>query len=175
MFALVLACMFGLAAYYALVTHFAFAGSARDILAVHFAAVPARPSEALSIWLHNSRVVLGVAGCAALSGVVRAVAPDGLRMVERIPLWASDAILCVWAAGVSFASGVLMGAYGTEQLRAFWPYAPVEVTAWALLLALYINVRQGRDGWRQTACGLVAVEVLLALAAILEALGKGWL
>jgi len=69
---------------------------------------------------------------------------------------------------------VALGAYGSAQLGAFLPDGPVEVTAWALLLALYINARRGHDEWRQTLWGLVSVEVLLALAAILEAFGGAW-
>ena len=59
-FAAVTASLVGLIGYYALVTHLAFAAEARRLLAVHFTTVPARPGEALAIWLHNSRLVLGV-------------------------------------------------------------------------------------------------------------------
>jgi hypothetical protein len=170
-FAVVLACMLGLAAYYAIVTRLAFAGSARGLLSVHFASVPDRPSQAVAIWLHNSRVVLGVAAWVAGRWGVRALTSDGLRGAERIPLWIADGILFTWATGMSFAAGVLIGAYGTRQLRVFWPYAPVEVAAWALMLAVYIGVRCGSGAWRQTVGGLVMVELLLALAAVLEVLG----
>jgi hypothetical protein len=174
-FAVVLAIMVGLVAYYALVTHFVFAASARALLRVHFTDLASRPSEAAGIWLHNSRIVLGVGAAVALIGMSRALCSHQLRPSERIPLWLSDGILCMWAAGLCVAAGVLIGAYGTRQLRAFWPYAPVEVAAWALLLSIYLMVRLGRNGWRQTLLGLLEVESLLALAAILEALGGGWL
>jgi len=167
-FPLVLACLTGLGVYYALLTDVLFAAGARRVLDVHFAAVPDRPGEALSIWLHNSRVVLGVGVCVALSVLIRAVMAGEKEGPERIPLWVSDAILTVWAVVVVFTAGVLLGAYGARQVRAFWPYAPVEITAWALLIASYIDARRGRGSHRRRLLSLAIVEGLLALAAVLE-------
>jgi len=170
--AAVSACLVGLIGYYALVTHLAFAAEARRLLAVHFTTVPARPAEALAIWLHNSRLVLGVAICLFVSGLARAVtAPRRIGSTFCI----GDGLIAIWAVGVAFVAGVLMGAYGAAQARVFWPYAPVEVAGWAMLLAVYTNVRLGRHSWRQTVRGLVSVEALLAVAAILEASGGRWL
>jgi hypothetical protein len=166
---LVLGLLVGLAGYYALLTHLAFATQARRLLAVHFTAIPARPGEAVAIWTHNSRLVLGVAVCVALTVIVRALT-EGLRKgSER--LWASDGLLALWALGTTVTAGVLLGAYGSAQAHAFWPYAPVETLAWAILLALYINARRGPIGWRQAIWSIVGVELLLALAATLETFG----
>jgi hypothetical protein len=167
-FPIVLCCLAGLAAYYALLTHVVFAAEMRRLLDVHFAAVPNRPGEALSIWLHNSRVVLGVGVCVALSDVVRAITAGETHGAERVPLWVGDAILTVWAVTVVLTAGVLLGAYGARQARAFWPYAPVEVTAWALLIASYIDARRGRGSARQQLLTFAMVEGLLAVAAVLE-------
>ena len=175
MFAAVTVSLVGLIGYYALVTHLAFAAEARRLLAVHFTTVPARPGEALAIWLHNSRLVVGVAICLFVSGLARTVTAARRIGSTRIPFCMSDALIAIWAVGVAFTAGVLMGAYGAAQARVFWPYAPVEVIGWAMLLALYTNARLGRHGWRQTVRGLVSVEALLAVAAILEASGGRWL
>lgn len=167
-FTLVLACLLGLAVYYALLTHFAFAADARRILAVRFVGIPNRPEEALSIWLHNSRVVLGVAVVALIARFVPKRRSVGHRGAEHIPLLVSDVILGVWAVGTVALAGVLAGAYGSAQLRAFMPDGPVEVTAWALLITLYIDARRRRGSGRRLLLELATVEGLLAIAAVLE-------
>ena len=157
-----------------IVTRAAFAASVRRLLAVHFVARLADPGhEALWIWLRNSKMTAGVAACVALVALVRWISPAGRAGAERIPLWFADSIIGVWSLLWAALAGITLGAYGSAQLGAFLPDGPVEVTAWALLLALYINARRGHDEWRQTVWGLVSVEVLLALAAILEAWGSG--
>jgi hypothetical protein len=161
--------MAGLIGYYALLTHLAFAAQARRLLAVHFTTIPPRPSAAAGIWLHNSHLVLGVAVCLFVTGL--AGNGKGRRRGFRF----SDVLLSVWAVGVALIAGVLLGAYGSVQARAFWPYAPVEIAAWAMLLAVYVGARLGRYGWRRTLRGLFTVELLLAVAAFLEASGGKWL
>jgi hypothetical protein len=166
----VAAAMAGMIGYYALVTHLAFAAQARRVLAVHFSTVPAKPGEAVAIWLHNSRLVVGVAICIVVSGLVKAT-----RGSARPSFVLSDALLTIWAVSVVVTTGVLLGAYGNAQAKVFWPYAPVELVGWALLLAVYTNARLRHYGWRQIAQGLVSVEAILAVAAILEASGGKWL
>jgi hypothetical protein len=161
-----IACLIG---YYALLTYLAFAAQARRLLAVHFTTIPARPSAAVGIWLHNSHLVLGVAVCLLVTGL--AGSAKGGRRAFRF----ADVLLTVWAVGVALTAGVLLGAYGSAQARAFWPYAPVEIAAWAMLLAVYASARLGRHGWRRTVRGLLTVELLLAVAAFLEASGGEWL
>jgi hypothetical protein len=159
---LVLASVLMLGFYYTLLTHLAFAVQARRLLAVHFATIPDEPGQALAIWLHNSRLVLGIAVW------MSTVAADGRLARTSIPLWVGDVLLGVWAWGTVLAAGVLLGAYGATQAKAFWPFAPVEITAWALLLALYIDTRRRRVSIRRALAGIVAVELLLAVAAVLE-------
>jgi hypothetical protein len=165
-FAVAAGCMVGLIGYYALLTHLAFAAQARRLLAVHFATIPARPSIAAGIWLHNSHLVIGVAVCLFVTGLAGS-RKGGFRV--------ADLLLTVWALSVALIVGVLLGAYGSVQARAFWPYAPVEIAAWAMLLAVYASARLGRPGWRRTVRGLLTVELLLAVAAFLEASGGKWL
>jgi hypothetical protein len=169
-FLVLAATMGGLIGYYALVTHLAFAAQARGVLAVHFRTVPAKPGEAFAIWLHNSRLVIGVAICIAVNGLIKTT-----RGSARPSFVLSDILLAIWAVGVAVTAGVLLGAYGNAQAKVFWPYAPVELVGWALLLAVYTNARLCRYGWRQIARGLVSVEAILAIAAILEAFGDKWL
>lgn len=161
------AVMAGLIGYYALLTHLAFAAQARKLLAVHFTAIPARPSVAAGIWIHNSHLVVGVAVCLLLT----ALAGNAKRRAFRF----ADVLLIVWAVSVALIAGVLLGAYGSVQARAFWPFAPVEIGAWAMLLAVYASARLGRHSWRGTVRGLLTVEMLLAVAAFLEASGGKWL
>jgi hypothetical protein len=160
--ALVLAGVLMLGFYYALLTHLAFAVQARRLLAVHFATLPDRPGQALAIWLHNSRLVLGI------TAWMSTVAAERCLARTSIPLWVGDVLLGVWAWGTVLVAGVLLGAYGAMQAKAFWPFAPVEITAWALLLSLYIDTRRRRVSIRRALAGIVAVELLLAVAAVLE-------
>jgi hypothetical protein len=161
--------MVGLIGYYALLTHLAFAEQARRLLAVHFTTIPARPSATAGIWLHNSHLVLGVAIWLLVTGLA------GSTKRGRRGLRFADVLLTVWAIGVALTAGVLLGAYGSVQARRFWPYAPVEIAGWAMLLAVYASARLGRHGWRRTVRGLLTVELLLAVAAFLEASGGKWL
>jgi hypothetical protein len=165
---LVLAGILALGAYYALLTRLAFAEQARRLLAVHFARIPDRASEALAIWLHNSRLVLGVTVWTAFTSMVRAVATDSRPSKTPIPVWVGDVLLGLWAFTIVLLTGVLLGAYGAAQAKAFWPYALVEIGAWALLIAVYVDARRRRAGAWRVLMGLATVELLLALAAVLE-------
>ncbi len=170
-FVLVLAGMVCLSSYYAVLTHVWWAAPARRLFAVRFIDVPGLPGEAVAIWVHNSKLVAGVTVCVAVIMLVRWAAPDR-RYSRFAPLLVADAILLTWTVGLVLTVGVLIGAYGAVQARAFWPYAPVEVCGWALMLAVYVNARTGRANWWRTVLGLASVEVLLALAALLEVFGS---
>jgi hypothetical protein len=167
-FVLVLTGMMVVGGYYALVTHFVFAEQARRLLSVHFAVIPDQPGEAVTIWLDNSRLVLGVAAWTILTGLLRTVTSEDQTPRVLMPLWVGDALLGLWVLATILTAGVLLGAYGAVQARAFWPYAPVEVSAWALLIATYIDTRRSRAGARRVLACLVTVEGLLAIAAVLE-------
>ncbi len=70
--------------------------------------------------------------------------------------------------GSAALAGVLTGAYGLAQIRAFLPQGPVELTAWALLIALYVQVRRQRVGAWRAVCQLALILLILAAAAVLE-------
>lgn len=153
----------------AVLTRIAFAADARQLLKVHFIWRFHKPaSESLEIWLKNSQATLGIAACIALVLLAQRLVPAGLRGIERLPFWAADIYLCLTVARTSVLAGVLLGAYGSPQLRAFLPYGPIEVLAWALLITIYIAARRGRSTWRDVSRGVLVVEALLALAGILE-------
>jgi hypothetical protein len=165
----VLLAWLGIAGVCAGVTGELFAGGARRLLKVHFVSSFAHPlGEAVAIWLTNSQATAGTAGCIGLVLLAQRLAPAA-RGLERIPWWVCDLLLAATAARTAVLAGVLLGAYGTAQLRAFWPDGPVEVLAWAVLCSVYIQARRRRFGWRESASGLFVVELLLGIAALLEA------
>jgi len=152
----------------ALLTGLGFAGQARAVLAVHFARIPASGGQALTIWLHNARVVIGVGVFAAARPVSRALVDYAPAVWDRAIVAVCDGLLGLWAVGSAVTAGVLLGAYGIRQLEAFLPDGPVEVTGWLLLLVLYLDVRHGRATARQTASRLGVVLAVLGVAALLE-------
>jgi hypothetical protein len=149
-----------------------FAHQARTVLAVHFARLPATAGDAAGIWLHNLRVELGVAVFAFLEPASRRLLDGGRRVCRRLLLGFGDVLVAGWAVGSSILAGVLLGAYGTRQLAVFLPDGPVEVTAWLLLVVLYLDVRRARITPKTAAGRLALVAGLLAVAAVLE-LGAG--
>jgi len=152
----------------AAVTGLWLAAPARSLLAVHFQAIPRTAGTATAIWLHNAKQLLGVAVFAVAQPAARALLDGARPRWQHLALFGCDILIGGWAIGSSLAAGVLVGAYGSRQLRNFVPYAPVEITAWLLLVVLYLDLRRGRAGLRDAAARLGLVAALLALAAVLE-------
>jgi hypothetical protein len=150
-----------------LLTGLMFSAQARSLLAVHFASIPDTPSQALTIWLHNCRSALGVAVFALARFVGRRLSDDTL-VFERVIVGVCDAIIGVLAIGYAVGAGMLIGAYGERQLRVFLPEGPIEVTAWVLLVVLYLDLRRDRVTPKQTALRIVAIVATLGVAAVLE-------
>jgi hypothetical protein len=151
------------------VAHMAFAASARRWLAFPFSGIPARPSEAASIFLHNLHALAAVAGLLLVAqspywGGGNA-AP---RAFHRMLQWVGEALLSAGVAANALTIGASIGAYGTRMLRAVLPHGPVELAAYALALALYLQGRHRRLPTRH-ASRVAALSVsALALAAVLE-------
>jgi hypothetical protein len=145
-----------------------FAGEARSVLAVHFAPPPATAGDAAGIWLHNLRCELGVAVFAFLDPACRRLIDGAKPLWRRLLVGVGDVCVAGWATGSSIVAGVLLGAYGMRQLEAFLPDGPVEVTAWLLLLVLYLDVRRGRASARTAEVSLFVIAALLAVAAVFE-------
>src|SRR5947209_7232998 len=140
----------------AAVTHLTVASAARRWLAYPFTGIPARPGEAVAIFLHNVRALAAV---------------GGLLLIAQSPHWAENADAgplhratrrggeALLAAGVSaniLVVGASLGAYGSRMIRAVLPHGPVELGAYALALALYI---QGRDKPRPASPALAIAPV----------------
>ncbi len=155
----------------AAITALMFAGDARALLAVHFAAVPATAGDAVGIWLHNLRSELGVAVFAFIDPACRYLLDGARPLWRRLLVTAGDLCVAGWAIGSSLIAGVLLGAYGIRQLTVFLPDGPVEVAGWLLLIVLYRDVRRGRTTGKAAAAWLVAIGGVLAVAAVLEAAG----
>ena len=151
-----------------LLTGLLFATQARSVLAVHFASVPATSGQAVAIWLHNSRSTLGIAVFAVARPVSRRLLGDQTSWLDRAIVRICDSIIGLWAIGYATGAGVLLGAYGIQQLRAFLPEGPVEIAAWVLLVVLYLDLRRGRVTLTQAALRLAVVVAMLGLAAVLE-------
>lgn len=143
------------------------AAGARAWLGYRFPGLPARSNVAVGIFAHNCRAILGVFGL-LLVAQLAARRPERPARAQRLILAAGELIL----AGVIVANvlvvGAGLGAYGERMARAELPHGPIELAAYALALALYL---QGRK--RILAAGhvtkVVAASVaLLALAATLE-------
>jgi hypothetical protein len=149
-----------------------FSGEARALLAVHFERLPATAGDAAGIWLHNLRSEFGVAVFAFLDPACGRLLDGAKPIWRRLLVGVGDLCVAGWAVGSSILAGVLLGAYGTRQLEAFIPDGPVEVTAWLLLLVLYLDVRRGRSSGKAAVVCLAVVAALLAVAAVLE-LGVG--
>ncbi len=64
--------------------------------------------------------------------------------------------------------GAAVGAYGTRMVWAMLPHGPVEVAAYALALALYLQGRRRPLPPHRLAGTITASVVLLAIAALLE-------
>lgn len=164
--AAVVAYLLALVAMAALITRLAFQPAIQQLLRVHFVAVSHHADSALGIWLHNARFVTGFAvflGCARL-----AQQDAHTARTERTILRACDGLLVAWATGTALLAGVLLGAYGSRQVRAFLPQGPVELLAWALLIGVYIGVRRQWLGALRAARLLAAVLAILAASAVLE-------
>ena len=151
-----------------LLTRVLFAAQARSVLAVHFTSIPASPGQAVAIWIHNSRSTLGIAVFAVSRPVSRALLGDQTQRLERAIVRVCDSIIGLWAIGYATAGGVLLGAYGTRQLRILLPEGPVEIAAWVLLVVLYLDLRRGRVTFGQAAVRLAGVVAILGVAAVLE-------
>jgi hypothetical protein len=149
-----------------LATHLAFAAAARRLLAVHFAAVHHDAAAAAGVLTHNATILAGFAVFLSCAHVLQD--SEQLGRFERASLRVCDGVFCLWATGTATLAGVLIGAYGTRQIRAFLPQAPVEIAAWLLLIVLYVDVRRRRATLACTARRLPVILALLALGAVLE-------
>jgi hypothetical protein len=149
--------------------HLTAVGPASRLLGFHFAGIPARPSVAATVFVHNLHALLAIGGALVVAQMPylmdRAADPGRsqrmLRVVCEVAL-ASAVAANVMVIGVSF------GAYGTKMTRAALPHGPVELAAYSLALALYIQGRRRALPARHVLAVAALSTSLLAVAAVLE-------
>ena len=153
----------------ALVVRAGFAASARRWLAFPFTGIPASPGEAASIFIHNLRALAAVWGMLliAQSGypAARNGRPGGVqRTLRRL----GEALLGAVVAANVIVVGASLGAYGTRMVQAALPHGPVELAAYSLALALYLQGRNRPLPTRHVLAVTALSISVLALAALLE-------
>ena len=145
----------------------ALAGQARAWLGYRFPGLPARPNVAVAIFVHNARAILGVFGLLLIAQLA-ARHPGGPGRAQRLILAGGELILAGVIAANVLVVGAGLGGYGERMARAELPHGPVELAAYALALALYLQGRSRALPVRHLAKGGAASVALLALAAALE-------
>lgn len=151
----------------ALTVHVALAATARKWLAFQFTGIPARPGEALMIFLHNLRALAAVWGLLliAQSALWKPGLPGRASRILRI---SGEGLLGAAVAANLIVVGASLGAYGIRMLGAMLPHGPVELAAYSLALALYLQGRR-RPLPPRLMLGVAGLSVAtLALAALLE-------
>ena len=114
----------------------------------------------MAIFAHNARAILGVFGLLLIAQLA-ARRPGGPGRAQRLILAGGELILAGVIAANVLVVGAGLGAYGERMARAMLPHGPVELAAYALALALYLQGRsralpaaspgQGRGGERRAA------------------------
>jgi hypothetical protein len=151
----------------AAIVHFALAGRVRVWLGYRFPGLPARSNVAVGIFAHNIRAILGVFGL-LLVAQLAARRSEGPARAQRLILAAGEMILTGMIVANVLVVGAGLGAYGARMARAELPHGPVELAAYALALALYLQSRKRILPAGHLTRVAAASVALLALAATLE-------
>jgi hypothetical protein len=142
------------------------AAATRDWLGYPFSGLPARPDEALAIFLHNTRALLGPLGLLLIAqAAARAPSPARLQGAIRA---AGEILLAGVIAANAVLVGVSVGAYGMRMVRAMLPHGVVELAAFSVAIAVYLQGRRRPLPARHVLPATAAGTVLLAAAATLE-------
>jgi hypothetical protein len=154
----------------ALVVRAGFAASARRWLAFPFAGIPPSPDEAASIFIHNLRALAAVLGILLIAQSGYPAARNGQPgIVHQTLRRLGEALLGAAIAANVIIVGASFGAYGTRMVRAALPHGPVELAAYSLALALYLQGRNRPLPIRHVLAVAALSMSALALAAVLEA------
>jgi hypothetical protein len=154
----------------ALVVRAGFAADARRWLAFPFTGIPASPGETASIFIHNLRALAAIFGLLLIAQSGCWAARDGQPgVVHQTLRRLGEALLGAAVAANVIVVGASFGAYGTRMVRAALPHGPVELAAYALALALYLQGRNRRLPIRHVLAVAALSISVLALAAVLEA------
>lgn len=142
--------------------------AARRWLAYPFGDIPAQAGAAAAIFLHNLRALVAVGGLLAVAQSpywANKAKPGAIHAaVQR----AGEALLAAAVAANVIVVGASLGAYGVRMVRATLPHGPVELAAYALALALYLEGRTARLGPKHILAMATLSTAALALAAMLE-------
>ena len=153
----------------ALIVQAWFAAQARRWLAFPFTGIPARPDAAAGIFLHNLRALAAVGGLLLIAQSAqwtrRTDEPTRASTTVRL---VAEALLGAAVAANLIVVGASFGAYGTRMLRAALPHGPVELAAYSLALALYLQGRMRALPARHMLAVAALSVATLALAAVLE-------
>lgn len=138
---------------------------ARGWLGFTFPGLAARPAVAVGILAHNLRSLSGVF---VLLIFARAApgAPDGRS--ARLGVRLGEVILAGAITANVAVVGAALGAYRERMVLALMPHGPVELAAYALAVALYLQDRRRNLPPAYVAKVAVACVALLAIAAVLE-------
>jgi hypothetical protein len=149
--------------------HITAVASASQLLGFQFAGVPARPAVAGLVFVHNLHALLAIGGALLVAQtpylVDRAADPGRTHRMVRC---ACEAALAGGVAANVMVIGVSFGAYGTRMTRATLPHGPVELAAYSLGLALYLQGRRRALQARHVLAVSALSTSLLAAAAVLE-------
>lgn len=149
--------------------HITAVASASRLLGFHFAGVPARPTVAATVFMHNLHALLAIGGAVLVAQMpyLAAGGVDPGRTQRMLPGICEVALIGGVAANV-MVIGVSFGAYGTRMAHAALPHGPVELAAYSLALALYIRGRRRALPARHIFAVAALSTSLLAAAALLE-------
>ena len=136
-----------------------------------FAGIPARPSTAAIIFSHNLRALAAICGLLLIAQSAHwnvSAAGTEPGPAHRTLRWLGEALLAAAVAANLLVIGASFGAYGTRMVRAALPHGPVELAAYSLALALYLQGRTRALPARHMLAVLALSVATLALAAVLE-------
>jgi hypothetical protein len=145
------------------------AHSVQRLLGFTFAGVKPSLGAAASIFLNNARLASVPLGFALILSLTRG--SQGARGEWTLRAWraAMDAIVAIGVLVNVVLVGASVGAYGGRMVRALLPHGPLEVLAFAAVLAAYTTARRERHcDWRAIVLTTVGCLATLAASAILE-------
>jgi hypothetical protein len=148
------------------IVHLAFVPPARHWLAFPFSGVPARAGEVAVIFTHNLLALGAIGGLLLIAQVRHRAGESGA--IQRGLQHAGEFVLGAAVAANLIVIGASIGAYGARMIHAALPHGPVELSAYSLALALYLEGRHRPLAINHIhLVGALSVG-LLALAAVLE-------
>ena len=153
----------------AIVVRLLAAGPVRSWLGFPFTGVPATVVEAARIFANNATAMFGLFGLLLIAQLAER-RPHGPARAQRWIQTGGELLLAGAIAANLVVVGAALGAYGTRMVRAVLPHGPVELAAFAVAIALYLQGRQRALPVRQLLLTAAASVGLLAAAALLEAL-----